>query len=123
MAVRVHLQFVKPSMRLARPIFDPDGKLVAGSGTHLGDNVVRVLRNMAVQSVLVVDTDELKSWEAIRPLEEEIRALDERFGPTDVGAPLADLRAAIVRHLQRRAARLAQDPGVNSQPAAEERKP
>ena len=120
MAVRIHLQFVKPSMRLARPIFDPDGKLVAGAGTHLGDNVLRVLRTMAVQSVLVVDPEDVKSWETIRPLEEELRELDERFGPTAAGDPLAQLRDAIARHFEKRAARLAEDPGVASEPVTEE---
>lgn len=114
MAVRVHLRFVKPTMRLARPIVDAEGKLIAGQGTLLGDRVVRVLRNMAVQSVLVLDTDEVRSWETIRPLEEELRALDERIGPEVTNEPLRELRAAIERHLTRRAASLAQDPGMDA---------
>lgn len=112
MPVRVHLQFVKPGMRLASPIFDPDGKLVAGAGTQLGDRVVRVLRNMAVQSVLVAGGDELHDWETIKPLDDELHALDERFGPDVRNAALRELRDAIARHLAKRAARLAQDPGV-----------
>ncbi|HZP40410.1 MAG TPA: hypothetical protein VFD84_02740 [Candidatus Binatia bacterium] len=117
MPVRVHLQFVKPGMRLASPIFDPDGKLVAGAGTQLGSRVVRVLRTMAVQSVLVADGEALQSWETIRPLEEELAALDERFGPDVRNAALRELRDAIARHLAKRAARLADDPGVAPAPA------
>lgn len=110
-------------MRLARPIFDAEGKLIAGQGTLLGERVVRVLRNMAVQSVLVSDTDAVQSWETIRPLEEELRALDERLGPEVTNEPLRELRAAIERHLIRRAARLAEDPGMASEPPGEQPRP
>jgi hypothetical protein len=117
MPVRVHLQFVKPGMRLASPIFDPDGKLVAGAGTQMNERVVRVLRNMAVQSVLVADGDAVHDWETIKPLEEELRTLDERFGPELRNAALRELRDAIARHLTKRAERLARDPGVGGAPA------
>lgn len=111
MPVRVHLQFVKPIMRLARPIIDGEGKLVAGVGTQLREGVVRVLRKMVVQSVLVADTAELHAWETIKPLEEELRELGVRFGDGANGAR-GELHAAIARHLRARAARLAEDPGL-----------
>jgi hypothetical protein len=111
MPVRVHLQFVKPTMRLARPIFDREGKLVAGAGTQLREGVVRVLRRMAVQSVLVVETADLRDWETIKPLEAELRDLEARFAG-DVEGPRGELHAAIARHLRVRAARLAEDPGL-----------
>jgi hypothetical protein len=109
MPIRVHLQFVTSAMRLARPITDPGGALVAGAGTQLTDGVVRVLRSMAIQSVVVMDTDAVRSWEAIKPLDEELRDLAERFGPDD-GRPRTELRTAIVRHLTARATRLATEP-------------
>jgi hypothetical protein len=105
MTVRVPLQFVKPTMRLARPIADGEGKLVAGAGTLLRDGVVRVLRTMAVQSVLV-EGDDLPGWETVRPLDQELRELASRFGPGALEGPRADLHAAIARHLTARAARL-----------------
>ena len=109
MAVRVHLQFVRPTMRLARAITDSEGRLVAGAGTHLREGVARVLRKMAVQSVLVAEADELGSFETIRPLAEELRDLDERFRAAERVGPLAELRDAIARHLAARAARLAEE--------------
>ena len=57
MAVRVPLQFAKATMRLARPIFDSDGRLLAGNGTLLNDSVTRLLRKMALQTVVVEETD------------------------------------------------------------------
>jgi hypothetical protein len=104
MAVRIHLQFVTPQMRLARPISDVNGRLVAGVGTILSAGVLRVLRSMAVQSVMVEDAGELESWQQVRTVAEEQAALAERFAGETVTAPLAEIQAAIARHLERRAA-------------------
>ena len=110
MPLRVPLQFVKPTMRLAGPIVDADGRLVAGTGTELRDSVVRVLRKMAVQAVLVVETDDVGAFETIKPLADELRELEQRLPDAASTGPLAELRAAIARHLTARAARLGQDP-------------
>jgi hypothetical protein len=110
MPLRVPLQFVKPTMRIAGPILDTDGRLVAGTGTELRDSVVRVLRKMAVQAVLVVETDEVGAFETIRPLADELHALEGRLPARGATGPLAELRAAIARHLTARADRLARDP-------------
>lgn len=97
-------------MRLAGPIVDADGRLVAGTGTELRDSVVRVLRRMAVQTVLVVETDDVGAFETIKPLADELRELEERLPGASSSGPLAELRAAIARHLTARAARLAHEP-------------
>jgi HD-like signal output (HDOD) protein len=111
MPVRVQLQSVTPSMRLARPIFDGDGKLLAGPGTLLREALVRVLRRMAVQSVLVAGGDAVASWDTVRPLAEELEDLERRFAePDPAGEPRAELHAAIARHLTARAARADEDP-------------
>ena len=104
MAVRIHLQFATPQMRLARPISDASGRLIAGIGTMLSPGVVRVLRHMAVQSVLVEDDSELASWERVRTAEEEHAVLAARFAREAVTPPLAEIQAAIARHIDRRAA-------------------
>ncbi len=104
MAVRIHLQFATPQMRLARPISDTNGRLVAGVGTMLSPGVVRVLRHMAVQSVMVEDAGELASWEQVRTVEEEQAALERRFAGEHLTPALAEIQAAIARHLERRAA-------------------
>ena len=104
MATRIHLQFATPTMRLARPISDATGRLVAGIGTVLSPGVVRVLRHMAVQSVLVEDAGELAAWEQVRTPAEEQLALAARFAPEAVTPPLAEIQAAIGRRIERRAA-------------------
>lgn len=103
MAVRIHLQFATPLMRLARPISDANGRLVAGVGTVLSPGVVRVLRHMAVQSVMVDDAGQLAPWEQVRTLAEEQAALAARFANEPLTPPLEEIRAAIARHLERRA--------------------
>jgi hypothetical protein len=105
MAVRVHLQFATGHMRLARPISDASGRLVAGVGTMLSPGVVRVLRHMAVQSVVVDDAGELASWERVRTIAEEQEGLAARFAKEPPTPPLLEIRAALARHLERRAAR------------------
>ena len=112
MPVRVPLQFAKPTMRLARPICDADGKLVAGAGTALGEHVVRTLRKMAVQTVLVRESEEVASWERTKPLSDDLLALERRLDREPASEPLTALRAAITRHLCKRAVRLEQDPGL-----------
>lgn len=107
MAVRVSLQFATPDMRLARPIHDRDGQLIAGAGTQLIDQVRRALHKMAVQTVPVAEPDAPGSWETIRPLDEELAGLARRFAAEPASAPLATLHDAIARYLDRRAGRLA----------------
>lgn len=104
MAARIHLQFATPTMRLARPISDANGRLVAGIGTLLSPGVVRVLRHMAVQSVLVEDAGDVASWEQVRTPAEEHLALAARFAKEPVTPPLAEIQAAIGRRIERRAA-------------------
>ena len=110
MAVRVQLQSVQPTMRLARPIFDGEGKLVVGAGTQLRDAIVSVLRRMALQSVLVADGAPVAPWDTVRPLTEELAELDARFADAAPGEPLAVLHAALRRYFAARATRVREDP-------------
>jgi hypothetical protein len=91
-------------MRLARPVCDADGRPIAGAGTVLDERVVRLLRRMAVQSVPVVESDDLRAWETEKPLDDAIQALDERFRAESRSAALDELHDALVRQLKRRAA-------------------
>lgn len=110
MPVRVPLEFAKPTMQLAGPIVDGDGRLLAGNGTKLSERIVSALRKLAMQTVLVDETSELQPWEMVRSLDEDLRALDTRFRD-GLGAPespeLAIVHQAIARYLERRWARLA----------------
>jgi hypothetical protein len=106
MAVRVPLEFIKPTMRLAKPITDADGRLLAGKGTLLEERVLRALRKVAIQTVLVEDSVEIHPWEMVHTRGSDLAALDERFGQAPSTPELAALRAAIARHIERRWARL-----------------
>jgi hypothetical protein len=110
MAVRIHLQFATSEMKLARPISDANGRLVAGVGTLLSAGVVRVLRHMAVQSVVVEDAGARGSWQHVRTVEEEQAALAARFAGEDLTPPLAEIQAANARRFERRAAAAAAAP-------------
>lgn len=107
--VRVPLEFVKAGMRLARPITDAHGRLVASTGTLLTDSVVRLLRQGAVQSVQVTSTHELAPWEIVRPVEEDVGALWQRVARERVDPALATIRDAVERHLRARAAQYEQE--------------
>jgi len=107
MPVRVPLEFADSSMHLARPISDAQGRLVAGIGTCLSARVVGLLRTMAVQSVLVAEGAGVDQWQTVRPLEDDIRALEARFATTPESPALAALREALRRWLVARAERFA----------------
>jgi hypothetical protein len=94
-------------MRLAKPVCDADGRVMAGSGSQLTPSVLRILRRLAIQTVAVEDSEHLAGWETIQPLDDEIALLDKRLGSIDRGSPRAELRAALERRLARRAERLA----------------
>lgn len=104
---RVPLEFAKPTMRLAKPICDAKGRVLAGSGSMLTASVVRLLRRLAIQTV-VVDGDEgaLNGWEAVRPLSEERTLLTARMGEVTARSPRALLCEALDRRLVRRERRL-----------------
>jgi hypothetical protein len=106
MPVRVPLQFAKPSMRLASAVCDAEGRLVAGVGTALGANVVRTLRRMAIQTVVVDDGADVAVWEQAVPVASSVHDLERRMRHEPSSEPLALLRAAVTRLLERRAARL-----------------
>lgn len=107
MAVRVPLEFAKSTMRLAKPVCDADGRVMAGSGSVLTPSVLRILRRLAIQTVAVEDGDHLAGWETIRPLDDELGLLAKRLGAVERDGPRAELRAALERRLVRRAERLA----------------
>jgi biotin carboxylase len=95
-------------MRLVAPVLDREGLLVAGAGTRLEAAVVRALRRLGVQSVLVESDERMPTWEQVSPLADELAALDARLPPADRRGALAELHAAVVRHLAARATRVAE---------------
>lgn len=124
MAVRVLLQFAKPTMRLTNPIWDRDGKPAAGRGSYLRDGMVRMLRDMELLSVVVEAPDEPPPWETIRDLGQQLLELEERFDgdqadtqsastePTTTSEPMVEMRMAIARHLTKQSAQLEKDPAI-----------
>ena len=115
------LAFAQPTMRLARPIMDGDGKLVAGTGTLLAERIVRLLRRMALQTVVVEDAGDLQAWETVRPLQQQLLELEERFEREKPQKSLDTLKQAIARYLVRREQLLAEDPALTAQPEVDER--
>lgn len=105
--VRVPLEFAKPTMRLAKPICDASGRVLAGSGSVLSPSVVRLLRRLAIQTVVVDGGDDtVAGWETIRPLAEERRLLEVRMGTVAPRSARALLREALQRRVERREQRL-----------------
>jgi hypothetical protein len=121
MPVRVLLPFVRTVMRLAEPVVDRDGRVVAGSGTQLTDRLLSVLRAVGVESVVIADGVPVQPWETVRPLGEEIAELDARFAGAPRDGARGELYAAVRRHLEARAARLAAAERGAGEPADAER--
>ena len=104
---RVPLAFVRPEMRLARPVCDADGRLIVGAGTALDPRVVQALRRLAIQTVVVTGAIELAGWETLPPLDDQLQALHRRLLGTERSDALQVLAAAVARYLGRRTVRLA----------------
>ncbi|MBM4246320.1 MAG: hypothetical protein FJ148_21390 [Deltaproteobacteria bacterium] len=105
--VRVPLEFAKPTMRLAKPICDAKGRVLAGSGSLLTPSVVRLLRRLAIQTVVVTGgDDDIAGWEAVRSLADERRLLETRMGKVVPRSARAMLQEALDRRLARRDRRL-----------------
>jgi hypothetical protein len=104
MPVRVPLQHVAEHLRLAKPVTDPDGRVIAGVGTALDARVQKLLRRLAIQTVVVDDDDGIAAWAAVRPLAEDLQALEGRFAD-ERDVALGQLHDAIARRLARRAER------------------
>jgi hypothetical protein len=117
--VRVPLELAQPTMRLAKPVCDAGGRVMAGSGSALTPSVLRLLRRLAIQSVVVTEESDVAGWEHVRPLAEEQALLASRIGPVVVGSPRATLRAALERRLQRRSTRLGDDDAHDTQTAGD----
>ncbi len=96
-------------MRLARPICDAQGRLLASTGTLLSDSMVRLLRRSAVQSVLVTGATDIPPWEVVRPLEQDLMRLQERISREASDPALRELGAAVERHLRARALQFEQE--------------
>jgi hypothetical protein len=92
-------------MHLAKPVCDAGGRVIAGSGSALTPSVLRALRRLAIQTVVVADGPDLAGWERVRPLDEELARLGERLRQVDDGSPRAQLHGALERRLARRAGR------------------
>jgi hypothetical protein len=101
--VRVPLALVRPTMTLARPVLDREGRVAAGSGTALGERVVQVLRRLAIQSVPVVANDDLAEWERLPDAAAARSEIAARFEREPESEPMKVLRGAVERCFERRA--------------------
>lgn len=101
--VRVPLALARPTMVLARPILDREGRVAVGSGTALGPRVVQVLRRLAIQSVAVVATDDVAEWECLPDAARAHATVEARFARETLTEPMRELREAVERCFERRA--------------------
>jgi hypothetical protein len=99
----VSVALVRPTMILARPILDRDGRVAVGSGTTLGPRVVQVLRRLAIQSVAVVATEDVAEWECLPDAAGARAELAARFAREPETEPMKTLHGAVERCLERRA--------------------
>ena len=89
-------------MHLARAVLGADGCVVAGAGTTLDASVVHSLARLGVQSVEVVEADDIAEWEEDKDLARALADLEARFAAEPPDPILEELKAALVRHLRAR---------------------
>ena len=89
-------------MHLARAVLGADGCVVAGAGTTLVPGVVHSLVRLGVQSVEVVEADDIAEWEEDKDLARALADLEARFAGEPADPILDALKAALVRHLSAR---------------------
>lgn len=102
--IRIGLHYARPHMHLAEAVEGADGAPIAGVGTTLTPELVRSLRRLGVESVVVRETEGVAEWEEEKDLEHGLRDLDARFASEAADPILDEIRRALQRHLGRRAA-------------------
>jgi hypothetical protein len=103
---RIQLRFARPYMHLAEPLVGPEGTVVAGAGTTLGEPVVRALLRLGIETVAVQESTDVAEWERARTLDEALAALEARFAGERADPILDTLKTALARHLERRGGRV-----------------
>ena len=71
---KVHIESVRPGMKLAKPVLNEAGMTMFAEGANLTEQFIKRLQSMDVASVYVEG-----SSVPDRPLEEELALLDARF--------------------------------------------
>ena len=102
--IRIRLHYARPHMHLAEAVETSDGAPVAGIGTTLTPELVRSLRRLGIESVVVREAEGVAEWEEEKDLAGALRDLDARFAMEGPDPLLAELQRALRRHLARRAA-------------------
>jgi hypothetical protein len=97
---------VRLGMRLAKPVMNPQGKLIAQAGLTITERNLRLFKSWGVLEVDIADPSEDQANPTLAPpprdLEAVTRSVDERFaGRTDHSAMAEIARVAKILLLQR----------------------
>lgn len=74
---RLPLSYLRPGMKTYEEVVDANGRVLCGKGVEITEELLRKFEEFGVQFVTVEGTPVNLPWE--RTLEEEIKALEERF--------------------------------------------
>ncbi len=74
---KIPIFLAKPGMKLAQEVKDVQGRVLCGPGVELDQDLIERFERMEVKFLLVEGHPVQFPWE--RPLEEELKALEERF--------------------------------------------
>lgn len=96
---KIPIFLAKPGMKIAAEVKDEQGRTLCGPGTELDQSLIERLEKMG-SKFLVVEGHPIKfPWE--RPLEEELRLLEERFSRVAGDKRLQMLKEVIREFWQR----------------------
>lgn len=74
---RLPLSYLKPGMKTYEEVVDANGRVLCGKGVELTEELLKKFEDFGVQFVTVEGSPVKLPWE--KTLEEEIKALEERF--------------------------------------------
>ncbi len=78
---KIPIFLAKPGMKTAAEVKDDQGRTLCGPGVELDPALLEKFQKMGVRYLVVEGHPVDLPWE--RPLEEELRLLEERFAHTD----------------------------------------
>ncbi|AEH44403.1 hypothetical protein Thein_0521 [Thermodesulfatator indicus DSM 15286] len=98
MKQKIPLSYAKPGMVLAEEVADDKGRVLCGPETELSQGLIEKFSSMGIKFVTVKGHPVDLPWE--KPLEEELKELEERFGKVVDDKRLMALKALIADYLK-----------------------
>ncbi|OAG27608.1 hypothetical protein [Thermodesulfatator autotrophicus] len=98
MKQKIPLSYAQPGMILAEEVSDDKGRVLCGPETELTQSLIEKFSSMGIKFVMVKGHPVDLPWE--KPLEEELKEIEERFSKVKSDERLMALKRLIVDYLK-----------------------